>query len=128
MAYCVHTDNFVPIVNMLQDKSPDIITANVNQDAKTHANWTLEAVLAGTDDTTALNASTLDMEAQTYDTVFNVPIWRTVAGGLSECTNCSSVALEQFPLSAPRVKVDVVLPASVTAGFLYLASVAYPSS
>lgn len=113
---------------MLQDKSPDIITANVNQDAKTHANWTLEAVLAGTDDTTALNASNLDMEAQTYDTVFNVPIWRTVAGGLSECTNCSSVALEQFPLSAPRVKVDVVLPASVTAGFLYLASVAYPSS
>ncbi|MCJ1458987.1 hypothetical protein MMC28_009364 [Mycoblastus sanguinarius] len=68
---------------MLQDKLPQTVTANVNQDAKTHANWALEAVLAGIDNTTALNASTLDMEAQTYDTVFNVPTWRTVAGGLS---------------------------------------------
>lgn len=66
-------------------------------------------------------AASVVMQAQAY----NNGIWRTVAGGHNYCMECSSVTLAPFPVTAQRVKVDVVLTEVIPTGLLWLASYPY---
>ena len=82
---------------------------------------TVEAVLTSAGTVYSLFATSLVMQAQSYN-----GLWRTVADGYRYCTDCSSVRLVPFPETAQRVKVDVVLPESSPAGLLWLASYPHP--
>ena len=121
-AYCVSTDHFVrigqnPSGNSLA--SSGVVTANLNPAIHNNngSHLTVEAVVTSLNKRTSVFAASVVMQAQAYDRV-----WRTVAGGSSDCLRCSSVTLAPFPLTAQRVKVDVVLSEDSPAGLLWLAS------
>ena len=83
----------------------------------------VEAVLTDVDKQTSLFATSHVIQAQWYNATRG--IWRTVAQGSNDCLKCASLRLEPFPTTAQRVKVDVVLPESMPAGLLWLASYLY---
>ncbi len=80
----------------------------------------VEAVVTGLDRITSVFAASVVMQAQRHD-----GLWRTVTDGHIYCLRCASVTLAPFPVTAQRVKVDVVMPASVPTGLLWLASYSY---
>ena len=153
-AYCVSTQNFVAIARDEQDKEVEggvgsTVTADfVGQRGGAR---TVEAVVTGVQNETSLFAQSIEMQAQINDAIFHMDLWRTVSlfipilesswgdilmnfilmtyaqvvNGTSECSNCSSIALQPFPLKARRIKVHVVFPAAMTSGILYLASIPY---
>ena len=114
---------FVRIANDEVTNRPDIVTQDVH--IAPGANLAVEAVLTGLDNTTSLNATSLDMQAQSSNRAFMTTLWRSLPDGEKACTNCSSVELAPLPDNAQRVKINVVLPPNVKAGLLYLASIPY---
>ena len=121
-AYCVSTDHFVRIGHAQSGigvASSAVVTASFNP--AMHNNngsyLTVEAVATTPDNRNSLIATSMVMQAQAHDSV-----WRTVAGGISDCLRCPSVTLAPFPLTAQRVKIDVVLSQDSPAGLLWLAS------
>ena len=130
-AHCVSTTHFVPIGrntssgNGQETVSSGVVTAGFNP--RSHngdgMHVAVEAVLTHVDKRTSLFATSHVIQAQWYNATRG--IWRTVASGANDCINCSNLRLEPFPTTAQRVKVDVVLPESMPAGLLWLASYLY---
>ena len=130
VAYCVNVENFVRIAQdglADADGAGEVETVYFHQQSQ-QPNATVEAVVTSLDNKTSVFAQRLEVEAQTADGAFGTQIWRTLVNGSSGCENCSSVDLAPFPIAAKRIKVDVVLPAAVTAGVVWLASVPYLNS
>ena len=130
-AHCVSTTHFVHIGrsasggNGQKTVSSDVVTAGFNprfQD-EDGMHVAVEAVLTDVDQRTSLFATSYVMQAQRYNATRGV--WRTEADGSNDCIDCSSLRLEPFPMTAQRVKVDVVLPESMPVGLLWLASYQY---
>ena len=121
-AYCVSTGHFVRIGHPQSGigvASSAVVTSNFNPTVHNNNGTylTVEAVATTPDNRNSLIATSMVMQAQTHDSV-----WRTVAGGISDCLRCPSVTLAPFPLTAQRVKIDVVLSQDSPAGLLWLAS------
>ena len=86
----------------------------------------VEAVVTTENNSTTVAAEQMDISAQTTTAqVYGTQIWRTLVNGTRECANCSSVELSPLPLGAKRIKVDVVLPAAITMGIIWLATFPY---
>ena len=130
-AHCVSTTHFVPIgrntsnMNGQKTLSSGVVTAGFTPPYQQGNGMqvAIEAVLTDVDKRTSLFATSHVMQAQWYNATRG--IWRTVAQGSNDCLKCSSLRLEPFPTTAQRVKVDVVLPDSMPAGLLWLASYLY---
>ena len=130
-AHCVSTTHFVPIGHNAssgngQESVPSgIVTAGFNPHYHdgdgTHV--AVEAVLTDVDGRTSLFANSHVIQAQWYNATKGV--WRTDAHSSNDCIGCSALRLEPFPTTAQRVKVSVVLPESMPAGLLWLASYRY---
>ena len=82
--------------------------------------------MTGLDNTISVYARSLQIQAQTVDTLHDTQTWRTLVNGSSECANCSSVAIQPVPAGTDRIKVNVILEGAAAAGLLYLASVQSP--
>lgn len=127
-AYCVSTDRFVNIGHDPSDEegengiSSGVVTAGFNAALYNNngSHLGIEALVTDADKRTSLYATSMVMQAQAYN-----GLWRTVAHGIIDCIGCSSVSFAPFPVSAQRVKVDVVLPAESPTGLLWLASYSY---
>ena len=132
-AYCVSTNRFVRIGrnpsngNRQNVGSSGVVTASFNSNNNNNNNnnnngsyLAVEAVVTSLNKKSSLFAASVVIQAQTYDGV-----WRTVADGHSYCLRCSSVSLAPFPVTAQRVKVDVVMPEWNPTGLLWLASYPY---
>ena len=130
-AHCVSTNDFVAIgpnpssSNGQQTVSSGVVTAGFDPSSRAGngKQVAIEAVLTHADRRTSLFATSHVMQAQWYNATRG--IWRTVAQGSNNCIECSSLRLEPFPSTAQRVKVSVVLPESMPAGLLWLASYLY---
>ena len=129
-AYCVSTEHFVRIgQNPLGGDgqnlpSSGVVTAGFNSALHSGINGShvaVEAVVTSIDKKTSLFATSVVMQAQAY----NNGIWRAVTGGYSHCARCSSIILAPFPVTAQRVKVDVVMTEESPTGLLWLASYPY---
>ena len=83
----------------------------------------VEAVMTGLDNATSLFAQSLQIQAQTAETLHDVQMWRTLVNGSDECSNCSSVRIQPLPVGTQRVKVNVLLEGAVAVGLLYLATI-----
>lgn len=117
-AYCVSTNSFVQI-----GQTPSsVVTAGFNATLSdgNESHLAVEAVFTSVNKMTSLFADSMVLQAQTNDGV-----WRTVPNGNIYCLRCSSVSLAPFPVTAQRVKVDVVLPEWTPTGLLWLASYPY---
>ena len=129
-AHCVSTNNFVAIGHSSSSNgqgsgSSGVFTANFNPISQ-HRDGTyvaVEAVLTDVDKRTSLFADSHIMQAQWYNATRG--IWRTVDYGSNNCVKCASLRLEPFPMTAQRIKMAVVLPESMPAGLLWLASYQY---
>ena len=86
----------------------------------------VEAVMTGLDSTTSVYAESLQIQAQTAETLHDTQTWRTLVNGSSECSNCSSIAIQPVPTGTDRIKVNVILEGAAAAGLLYLASIQSP--
>ena len=129
-AHCVSTSHFVAIGHPSSSNgqgtgSSGVATASFNpvSQQRDGMHVAVEAVLTDADKRTSLFATSHVMQAQFYNATRG--IWRTVAYGHNDCLNCASLRLEPFPMTAQRVKVNVVLPESMPAGLLWLASYMY---
>ena len=130
-AHCVSTTHFVHIgrntssMNGQKTVSSGVVTAGFSPrfhgEGAMHV--AIEAVLTDVDKRTSLFATSHVMQAQLYNATRGV--WQTEAHGSNDCIGCSSLRLEPFPMTAQRVKVDVVLPESMPVGLLWLASYQY---
>ena len=102
--------------------SSGVVTASFNAALhnKNGSRSAVEAVVTSVSKLTSLYAASVVMQAQAYNGV-----WRTVADGYNDCIRCSSVSLAPFPVTAQRVKVDVVMPNYTPTGLLWLASYSY---
>ena len=125
-AYCVSTNDFVkigqePLRGGQNLGSSGVVAAGLNPAFynKSGGKIGVEAVVTYMSGKESLFAASMVMQAQTYDTS-----WRTVANGSANCLRCSSVTVAPFPMTAQRVKVDVVMPERIPTGLLWLAS--YP--
>ena len=121
-AYCASTDHFVRIGHNQSGigvASSAVVTADFNPATYNHRGTylTVEAVATTLDNRNSLIATSMVMQAQAYDKV-----WRTVPAGDNECLRCPSVTLAPFPVTAQRVKIDVVLSQDSPAGLLWLAT------
>ena len=128
-AYCVSINNFVEIALERSRTTKDPSAVEVASDVgpgMASAGYAMEAVMTGLDHKTSLFMHSLKMQAQTLDVDKNRLVWRTLDRGMTQCTNCSSLALGPLPIGTQRVKVDAVLKAATAVGLLYLASVAPP--
>lgn len=122
-AYCVSTDHFVRIGQPSSNLgSSGVITAGFDPALynKNGSQVAVEAVVTSINKIVSLSAVSMVMQAQGFDKV-----WRTVADGHNYCLRCSSVSLVPFPVTAQRVKVDVVLSEAFPTGLLWLASYSY---
>ena len=124
-AYCASTNHFVSIGHNPTNGngvSSGVATADFNTALHNKSGGTLavEAVVTGANKRVSLYATSVVIQAQTYDRV-----WRTVTDGKAYCLRCTSLSLAPFPRTAQRVKVDVVLPASSPTGLLWLASYSF---
>ena len=126
-AFCISTDHFVeigqePHTDGQNLRSTGVVTAGFDSALYngTGRDLGVEAVVTFLDGDVSLMASSIVMQAQSYDRS-----WHTVANGSADCLTCSSVTLAPFPMTAQRVKVDVVMPKNVPMGLLWLASYPY---
>ena len=126
-AYCLSTNHFVEIGQGTQTSgqnhgSTGVVTAGFDPTIynDTGRDLGVEAVVTYLDGKLSLLASSIVMQAQSYDRS-----WHTVANGSAECLTCSSVTVAPFPMTAQRVKVDVVMPKNEPTGLLWLASYPY---
>lgn len=127
-AYCVSTNDFLLIGhNSSSGNGQDlgssaVITAGFNPTLydKNATHLAVEAVITSVNNRTSLFAASAVIQAQSYN-----GLWRTVTNGYNSCMRCSSLTLAPFPITAQRVKVDVVMPDSSPTGLLWLASYAY---
>ena len=122
-AYCVATDHFVPIgPTPSSGQGQGVFTASFNAALYNNngSRLAVEAVVTSTDKMSSLSATSVVMQAQAYNGV-----WRTVADGHNYCLRCSSSSLVPFPVTAQRLKLDVIMPDSSPAGLLWLASYSY---
>ena len=122
-AHCVSANHFVPIGRTASSgRGQGVFTASFN--AALHNNngshLAVEAVVTSINKVSGLSAASVVMQAQTYNGV-----WRTVADGYTYCLRCSSLSLAPFPMTAQRVKVDVIMPEWSPTGQLFLASYSY---
>ena len=127
VAYCVDISNFVRIAKdntAAESAVPQVVMTDVEA-LKTGQIWTVQAVMTEADNMTSLLAESLEMQAQTYTILSNMQLWHTMIGGSAACAECSSVALQQVPIGAQRIKADVILPTATAVGLLYVVSVAW---
>lgn len=129
-AYCVATTHFVrighdpPSGSGSDTLSSGLVTASFNSslyDDNNGSQLAVEAVVTHLNKLSSLFATSVVIQAQAY----NNGVWRNVAGGIDYCMSCSSMTLAPFPITAQRVKVDVVMPEWSPTGLLWLASYSY---
>ena len=125
-AYCVSTNNFTPIGQARSSSgqaSTGVVTAGFHPALPPLRNVELavEAVVTGVGNLTSVFATSMVVQAQSFDGV----VWKTVDNGTADCLRCANVVLTPFPEAAKRVKVDVVMPEATPVGLLWLASYEY---
>ena len=127
-AYCVSMNNFVEIAiertKAAQKDASAVEASSGVRPGMPQAGYAMEAVMTGLDHKTSIFTQSLNMQAQTLDVDKNTHVWRTLDRGTTQCTDCSSLAMESLPIGTQRVKVDVVMKAATAVGLLYLTSVA----
>ena len=124
-ASCVSTKHFAHVGQYPPNGnagSSSAVTAGFNPAVHMESGkpFAVEAVLTSVDKISSLFATSLVMQAQSYN-----GLWRTVDYGSTYCKDCASVRLAPFPETASRVKVDVVMPEEEPTGLLWLASYPY---
>ena len=83
-------------------------------------------MITGLDKRTSAFAQSLQIQAQKAERLHDTQAWSTLVNGSNECSNCSSVHIQPLPAGTQRVKVNVLLEGAVSAGLVYLASIAKP--
>lgn len=83
----------------------------------------MAAVLATQDGHTPLKAQSLEIQAQTADTIGRSKVWRTLNAGDSQCSDCASVGILKIPDKTQRIKTHLELEPGTVNGLLFLASV-----
>ncbi|MCJ1370602.1 hypothetical protein MMC20_001815 [Loxospora ochrophaea] len=68
----------------------------------------------GVDETMVLNATQLNLQAQSVHEIFGAMSYTTLEGGVSTCSNCSQASLYPVPAGAQAISASLVLPAGVT--------------
>ena len=85
--------------------------------------YALEAILSAPDLHTSVKASSFKIRAQKSRNVHGHVGWQTLPGGLSQCTDCSSLGIDPVPDGTQNIALDIVMAAGVKAGTLMLGSV-----
>ena len=126
-AFCVTTDNFIKIARaQLGDKAPPATIPAPFRASKTQI-YSIDAVLAGLNPNSAVIASSIEIQAQTYDTFSNVQTWRSLPNGTEQCNDCGSIAITPVPDGTQRFSIKAVLQPGTAGALLYLASIMMPS-
>ena len=124
-AYCVSTNNFVKIVqDQLTDSNAATRVANFKA-AGSQSGYAVQAVVTGLDNASCVFVQSLVIQAQSYSTMWDTQIWRTLNNGVNQCTECASIGIGPVPVGTQRIKVNIVLK-DATEVLLYLASVVSP--
>ena len=127
-AHCVSTTHFVNIGRNTSSGSyqnpgsSGVVTAGFNPTLRNTngSHIAVEAIVTAVNKRESLFATSVVIQGQKIN-----GISRTEPNGYSNCLGCSSLSLAPFPVNARKVKVDVVLPESMPAGLLWLASYLY---
>ena len=85
--------------------------------------YALEAILSAPDLHTSVKASSFRIRAQRSQNVHGHVDWQTLPGGLSQCTDCSSLEINPVPDGTQSIALDIVMAAGVKAGTLLLGSI-----
>lgn len=82
----------------------------------------LEVVLTKPDQSGAMYARKMRVQALTKSEMYGTDVWRTMSGGRADCRACSRLEMRPVPVGARRVKVDVILGGMdlEEGGFVYL--------
>ena len=122
-AWCVGKDNFVPLAKLLANGKSRGASVETGFHPTVGQQYSVEAVLANSDSRTPLKAQSLEIQAQTADTVGSVQAWRTLNAGDNQCSDCASVGILGVPEGTQRIKAHVEVKPGTVNGLLYLASV-----
>ena len=68
------------------------------------------AILTDPESTMSVNASTLQIAAQSSREIFGAESWSTLSAGLAACSNCERLTLQPIPAGTQRIEVSVILP------------------
>lgn len=109
---------------MMEDHSQTLpSTVQTTFDAVDEGKYSVEALLTSLDSQTAVEAHSLEIQAQTRDYFHDVQSWRTLNAGEMECGYCASVGIMSLPARTRRIKTHVELKEDSGMALLYLASV-----
>ncbi|MCJ1375112.1 hypothetical protein MMC20_006346 [Loxospora ochrophaea] len=128
LAYCVSIENFLRLAELVTGSlAQQLNFAEAELPQGQGNNGAVQAVLAGPDGNTSLVASQLTISAQTKKEMYNLDMWGTMANGYQQCTQCSSIGLDQIPAGTQRIAVNARLSDldSGTGGIMYLAEVPF---
>ena len=120
-AYCVGRINFVSFIRTQNGQSLRDISAGLHP--VTNAVTSVEAVMTATDKKSVISTSSLQISAQSAVKINNVQSWGSLAGGVVQCSHCSSVQLSPVPPATQRIVTNVQLEAGMASGILWLAEV-----
>ena len=121
-AYCQSTSNFVKIAQTELDKMEEVaaLAASVGNQVQKHGVHALvAAILTTLDGKSALNATFLQIEAQSVKEIFGAKSYTTLPGGLSGCWKCASARVQPIPVGTNFIQLHIVLPVGGS-GRLYL--------
>ena len=130
MAFCIDLGSFMKFAQVvlnpseMTDNTKASIGSGSGSDPASPLNslYSVEAVMTGTDSHQTLYASSIDIQAQKYNLVHDIPLWQTLEGGASQCSDCASVGIDRLPYGTQRISVNTTFPAGTTGGTLYLTS------
>lgn len=87
------------------------------------ARGSLGALVTDLDQRILVNVTELSLHGQRQSAdPYNTRLFGDIVNGAASCQDCARLVLSPYPGTATRITVDVVLPASVLAAFVYLVS------
>ena len=121
-AFCVSGDD---LMQWIISNSPKNIVAPAPQvglpsTSKGASQYSLDALLTGSNTLQTINATSLRIQAQKRVNVHGNFVTQTLPGGTVECTNCASVSLDPVPDGTQSISVDLVVEEVAT---LHLGSI-----
>ena len=122
-AWCVPTDNFIPLAQLLANGKSSGASIETGFHPATGKEYSVAAVLAAPDARTPLKAQSMEILAQKAEIKGETQIWSTLNAGDDQCTNCASVEILSVPDETQRVKTHVEVKPDTANGMLFLASV-----
>ncbi|MCJ1374386.1 hypothetical protein MMC20_005618 [Loxospora ochrophaea] len=119
IAYCTSTSNFLPVAETGLENFKQGLT--LWGSPVTEGNEIVEAIVAtGEDFSAPVNATSMQLTADSVHELFGAESYTTLSGGLSACRDCSAVAIQPVPVGATHIGLNVVLKLG-TVGTLFMA-------